>query len=82
VIQGPGSSIVNAGLSKTFIVTERWRARWEMTATNFLNTTNYNNPETNITSLGSVGVLTGAGGEQDLDSAGPRAFRMGLRLEW
>jgi len=82
VIQGPGSIIVNVGLSKTFVIAERWRVRWEMTATNLFNTTNYNNPETNITSLGSVGVLTGAGGEQDLDSAGPRGFRMGLRLEW
>ena len=27
-------------------------------------------------------VLTGAGGEQDPDAAGPRAFRMGLRLVW
>jgi hypothetical protein len=82
VIKGPGSSIVNVGLSKNFVIAERWRVRWEMTATNFFNSTNYTNPETNITSLGSVGVLTGAGGEQDLDAAGPRGFRMGLRLEW
>src|SRR5262249_20306958 len=82
VIQGPGSSIVNAGLSKTFTIADRWRLRWEMTGTNFFNTTNYTNPDVNITSLGSVGVLTGAGGEPDLDAAGPRAFRMGLRLEW
>jgi hypothetical protein len=82
VIKGPGSSIVNVGLSKNFVIAERWRVRWEMTATNFFNSTNYTNPETNITSLGSVAVLTGAGGEQDLDAAGPRGFRMGLRLEW
>jgi Carboxypeptidase regulatory-like domain/TonB dependent receptor len=82
VIFGPGSSIVNAGLGKNFAIRERLQLRWEMTATNFFNTTNYTNPETNITSLGSVGVLTGAGGEQDLDAAGPRSFRMGLRLVW
>ena len=78
MIFGPGSSIVNAGLAKNFKIQERWLLRWEMTATNFFNTTNYNNPDTNITNLGGVGVLTAAGGEQDLDAAGPRAFRMGL----
>jgi hypothetical protein len=82
VLYGPGSSIVNVGLGKNFTIREHWHLRWEMTATNFFNTTNYTNPETNITALGSVGVLTGAGGEQPLDSAGPRAFRMGLRLVW
>ena len=82
VIKGPGSQIVNVGLSKNFAIAERWRFRWEMTATNFFNTSNYTDPGTNITSIAGAGVVTGAGGEQDLDAAGPRAFRMGLRMEW
>ncbi len=82
VIKGPGSQVVNVGLSKNFKIAERWRLRWEMTATNFFNTSNYTNPGTNITSVAGAGVVTGAGGEQDLDAAGPRAFRMGLRMEW
>lgn len=82
VIKGPGSQVVNAGLSKNFNITERARIRWEITATNVFNTPNYNNPNTNITSGGSVSVITNAGGEQDLDAAGPRAFRTGLRFEW
>ena len=82
VIKGPGSQVVNVGLSKNFVIAERLRLRWEMTATNFFNTPNYTNPGTNITSLAAVGVITNAGGEQDLDAAGPRAFRMGLRVEW
>ncbi len=82
VIKGPGSQIVNAGLAKNFLVAERFRLRWEMTATNFFNTPNYNNPGVNISTLASVGVISAAGGEQDLDSAGPRGFRMGLRLDF
>jgi hypothetical protein len=82
VIKGPGSKIVNAGLSKRFTVAERWQVRWEMTATNFFNSPNYNNPGVTITSVAAAGVITAAGGEQDLDSAGPRSFRMGLRVEW
>jgi len=64
------------------MIGERARIRWEITATNLFNTPNYENPNTNITSAGSVAVITGAGGEQDLDAAGPRAFRTGLRFDW
>jgi len=82
VIKGPGSAVVNAGLAKSFTFAERVRLRWEMTATNFFNTTNLNNPGVTINAVASAGVITGAGGELDLDAGGPRNFRMGLRLEW
>ena len=73
---------MNVGLAKHFVFGEHFRLRWEMTATNFFNTPNYNNPGVNITSVAAAGAITAAGGEQDLDAAGPRNFRMGLRLEW
>ncbi|MEK7751948.1 MAG: hypothetical protein AAB654_08535, partial [Acidobacteriota bacterium] len=82
VIKGPGTQVVNVGLAKHFNLGEQLRLRWEMTATNFFNTPNYNNPGVNITSVAAAGVITGAGGELDLDAGGPRNFRMGLRLEW
>ncbi len=82
VIKGPGSQVVNVSLSKSFTLAERWRLRWEISGTNFFNTPNYTNPGTNITSVAGAGVITNAGGEQDLDAAGPRAFRTGLRLTW
>ena len=82
VIKAPGSAILNVGLAKHFTLWERARLRWEMTGTNFFNSTNLNNPATNITSVGGAGAITGAGGEQDLDAGGPRSFRMGLRMEW
>jgi hypothetical protein len=82
VIKGPGSQVVNVGLAKHFFFGEHVRLRWEMTATNFFNTPNYNNPGVNISSVAAAGVITAAGGELDLDAAGPRSFRMGLRLDW
>jgi len=82
VIIGPGSSIVNAGLAKSFVFGERARLRWEMTATNFFNTPNYANPGTNVSAIAGVGVITGVGGVSSLDSSGARAFRMGLRFEY
>ena len=82
VIKGPGSQVLNVGLAKHFSISERLRIRWEISATNFFNSSNWTNPGTNITSLASAGVITGAGGELDLDAAGPRGFRTGLRVEW
>lgn len=74
--------MVNVGLAKHFTIGERARKRWEITATNFFNTPNWDNPNMNITNRGTAGVVTGSGGEQDLDAGGARAFRTGLRLEW
>ncbi len=82
VIKGPGIKVVNAGLAKNTPISERFRLRWEITATNFFNSSNWENPGTNITSLATAGVITGAGGEMDLDAGGPRSFRTGLRLEF
>jgi hypothetical protein len=82
VIKGPGIKVMNAGLAKTTTISERFRLRWEITATNFFNSSSWENPGTNITSLAAAGVITAAGGEMDLDAGGPRSFRMGLRLEF
>lgn len=82
VIKGPGTQIVNAGLAKQFSISERLRLRWELTATNFFNTPNYDVPNTTITSLASVGTISSVGGGAGLDSTGARNFRTGLRLEW
>ncbi len=82
VIIGPGSSIFNIGIAKTFDLGERARLRWEISATNFFNHPNYNNPATNISAAAQVGVISGVAGVSSLDPSGPRAFRTGLRAEW
>ena len=85
VIKGPHVNIWHVGLFKSFTFTEKARLRWELTGTNFFNHPNYNNPGTNITQPGAVGVITGVGlvnGASTGDQPGARTFRMGLRLEW
>ena len=53
VIKGPGVNVWHAGFYKTFGFSEKApKLRWELTATNFLNHPNWNNPATNISQLG------------------------------
>ncbi len=83
VIKGPGSAIVNSGLSKRIQLTEQLRLRLEITSTNFFNHPNWDNPSLNISSATDVGVISSAGGNvSTLDSTGSRSFRAGIRLEW
>jgi hypothetical protein len=85
VIKGPDVNIWHAGFFKTFQLKESVRLRWELTATNFFNHPNYNNPGTNISQVASSGVISGVGavnGQSTGDQPGARAFRMGLRLDW
>lgn len=82
-IKGPGSAIVNTGLSKRIQLNERLRLRLEITSTNFFNHPNWDNPVTNITAGTDAGVILSAGSiVSTLDSAGSRSFRAGMRLEW
>jgi hypothetical protein len=87
VIKGPDVNVWHAGFFKTFVLGgERApRLRWELTATNFFNHPNYNNPVTNITSTATLGTISGVGavnGSSTGDQPGARSFRMGLRLDW
>jgi hypothetical protein len=85
VIQGPHVNVWHMGFFKSFPIREQIRLRYEATATNFFNHTNYNNPATNISQAAAVGVITGAGavhGGAVGDYGASRVFRMGLRLEW
>jgi hypothetical protein len=83
-IKGPGVNAWHAGFFKAFPTAERMLLRWELTATDFFNHGNFSNPATNISQLANVGVSSGAGGVNGSsagDQPGPRAFRMGPRLE-
>jgi hypothetical protein len=82
VIKGPNSQILNVGIAKNFAIREQVRLRWELSATNFFNTPNYDVPVVNITSLATVGTLSSTGGGAGLDANEARGFRTGLRLEW
>ncbi|MEX2262996.1 MAG: carboxypeptidase-like regulatory domain-containing protein [Bryobacteraceae bacterium] len=82
VIVGPDSNIVHFGLVKYIHLTERLRARAELTATNAFNHPNYSLPNMNISNPDSVGVISDVGDTSGLDSSGARSFRAGIRLEW
>jgi hypothetical protein len=74
VIIGPGNWVLDSGIYKIFRLYERVTFRVEMTGTGVLNHPSWNNPDTTITSVSSVGVITGA--------TGTRSMRFGGRLEW
>jgi len=85
VIKGPHVNNWDTGLFKAFTIREHARLRFEMTATNVFNHNNWSNPGTNISTLASVGVITGVGGVNGSstgDKPGPRTLRAGVRLEW
>jgi hypothetical protein len=88
VIHGPDVNVWHAGFFKNFYLGSSDRSprlRWELTATNFFNHPNYNNPVTNISSTGVVGTISGVGlvnGSSTGDQPGARSFRMGLRFDW
>jgi hypothetical protein len=89
VIIGPHLNNWDAGIFKSFSITEHIHARFEMTAVNIWNHPNYNDPTTNISAAGNVGVISGVGGASQvsgasspLDPSGASAYRMGLRVEF
>jgi hypothetical protein len=89
VIIGPHLNVFDTGLFKNFRIKERVNIRFEITAVNIWNHPNYNDPTTNISQAGNVGVISGVGGSSlvsgassPLDPSGARAFRTGLRVEF
>jgi hypothetical protein len=82
IIQGPGSAVVHLGLYKNFSLRDRARLQFQVTATNLLNTRNWNNPNVTLngTNGGRITNVGGAGGR--FDATGPREVRLGLRVDW
>ncbi len=79
-IRGPRSNVLNAGIQKELIFSERGRVILEMTSRNVLNHANFNNPGTDISDTSGVGRISWAGGISD--DGGPREERLGLRIEF
>ena len=82
VIIGTPINTWHAGLFKYFALTDRVNARFEATSTNVFNHVNLQNPNTNISSAGDVGVINNVRGNQDSNKAYPRQVRLALSLEW
>ncbi|MBI1353480.1 MAG: hypothetical protein GC160_03980 [Acidobacteria bacterium] len=83
IILGPGTNVLHGSIAKHFMVKERVRIRLEMLASNALNHPNYQDPDTNISQLGSVGRITQTVDRNiKLDSAITRELQAQIRIEW
>ncbi len=83
VIIGPNSNVWHTGLMKSLQWSERMRVRLELTATNTVNHPVWSNPALNISTPATVGTINGVGGpSNNLDQAGPRRLRAGIRFEF
>jgi len=78
ILQGPGTVSWNAGLAKTFALSERFKLRFEATATDVLNHANLAVPDMNIAATTDFGVVHGVQAVQG--STGARSLQFGLRL--
>jgi hypothetical protein len=78
ILEGPSTSTIAAGLSKTFRLNERMRLRFEGTFTNLLNHPNFAPPPTNMTSS-SFGIVQNV---QTAENSGNRTGQLGLRFEF
>jgi carboxypeptidase family protein len=78
ILEGPGTSTIAAGLSKTFHLTERTRMRFESTFTNLFNHPNFAPPPTNVTSS-SFGIVQSV---QTAENSGNRTGQLSLRLDF
>ncbi len=88
IIKGPGVRVLHAGLFKTFTVTERYRFRFGLQATNALNHPNWSNLSSNALRLDNTSAraeITGASGATSSsagDASGSRELRLDLRVEF
>jgi hypothetical protein len=78
ILEGPGTTTIAAGLSKSFHITERLRLRFEGTFTNLLNHPNFAPPPTNVTAS-SFGVVQSV---QTAENSGNRTGQLSLRLDF
>ena len=58
-LEGPGYHMHHLSLAKTFDITERWKFTFTAAAANALNHPNFSAPASNISTPGSVGVVSG-----------------------
>jgi hypothetical protein len=79
ILEGPGTIAVSAGLSKTFLIRERLRFRFESTFTNALNHTNFAPPASDVSSPSTFGVLQSA---QTAGQGGNRTGQLALRMDF
>jgi hypothetical protein len=81
ILAGPPIRNLDFGLMKDFKYRERFTLRFSMTMANALNHPNFTNPAANISSPGTVGVISGQT-RPLLGEPGPREIDFALRLDF
>jgi len=76
---GPRTVAVAGGLSKNFVLSEKFRLRFDATFTNLLNHPNFAAPTTDVTTRASFGVT---GTVQSQENAGNRVGQLSLRIDF
>lgn len=76
-VEGPGQSALNAGLFKSFEIYRRLSLRLQGTFTNVLNHPSFGEPNMNISTGDSAGVISGTSGNS---FSGARSGQIGARL--
>jgi hypothetical protein len=79
ILEGPGTVAISAGLSKSFVIYERLRARFEATFTNLPNRPNFAAPLLNVSSPATFGKITSV---QTAENSGNRTGQLALRLDF
>ena len=77
-VPGPGLFNLSSGLSKAFLLTDRFRVKAEGTFTNVLNHTNLGDPNMNLSSP-SFGLISSS---ISSDFGGARTGQISLRAEF
>ncbi|MPY88698.1 MAG: hypothetical protein GEU99_12320 [Luteitalea sp.] len=80
ILRGPDRHVVNLGLFKSFRMPNGHALRFEMTAANAINHTNFNDPALNVSAPGSVSRITATYTRSDF--SGPREIMIGLRYQF
>jgi hypothetical protein len=92
-IFGPGAINLDAGLSREFHVTERWRVQFRADAFNATNTPHFSNPSANVSnmvlngdgsvkSLGGYTSITSTNGGIGREGIDERMLRLALRIRF
>jgi hypothetical protein len=85
-LRGPGESLVNASVNKTWKINERWSTQFRFEVFNLFNVTQYAGQGVNLGSPNLFGAATGTpnviqGGGASF-SGGPRYMQLGLKINF
>jgi hypothetical protein len=79
ILEGPRTTAVAGGLSKTFAFREKARFRLEATFTNLLNHPNFAPPAVDVSAPATFGKITSV---QSAENSGNRTGQLALRLDF